>query len=67
MAEFGRFSPLGDEIHPWLLNDDLRPEGVIHDVQHDCLILHRTTVQLEGRLAAVLAHSDPLAFLHRWE
>jgi putative transposase len=44
-----------------------RPEGVIHDVQHDCLILHRTTVQLEGRLAAVLAHSDPLAFLHHWE
>ena len=22
---------LGDEIHPWLLNGDLRPKGVAHD------------------------------------
>jgi hypothetical protein len=22
---------LGDELHPWLLNGDLRPKGVAHD------------------------------------
>jgi hypothetical protein len=29
MALHGRFSPLGDEIHPWMPNGDFRPTAAI--------------------------------------
>jgi hypothetical protein len=32
MTTLGRFSPLGDEIHPWMLNGELRPFAVTHGV-----------------------------------
>ncbi len=32
----------GDEIHPWLLNGDLRPEGVVREFQRERLVLNRT-------------------------
>jgi len=32
---------LGDEIHPWPANGDLRPETAVHDFQRECLVSNR--------------------------
>ena len=33
---------LGDEIHQRPPNGDVRPEGVVHESQRECLVLTRT-------------------------
>ncbi len=49
MTGSGRFSPLADEIHPWTLNGDFRPEGDVRRRGFMCLHLDHEPVISEQK------------------